>query len=455
MSASLVLWLSLFAVLALLAFRRPAWGVALYMLTFFACPPFWWWGNSIETLRWNFYGGLILLGAVLLSSLIRPNTAPLTKGGKWVVGLSLVMLVNATLVHLLLANSLRISSIGYLLMAKFMLLFLLMVASIRSRADLRIMILSIVVGAGYIGYEATINGRGKLNGNRLEGIGAPNAAGANQLASLIVTVLPLTGALLLAGTRLDRIVAVAAAPLILNVALLCNSRGAFLAAIASGVALLSLSPSKVRKQAIKVLALGVVAVWLMLGDSRIVDRFMTSFVDAEERDSSATSRLLYWRAGMNMIQDHPFGTGGHGFKRVYGPRYIAELGPQFEIRSVHNGFINETCEWGIQGLAIRLAFVAVTAALLYSTCRHAIRTGRNDVALTCATLIAALVAFLGSCIFGDRLDAEWGFWISALAVGFARVAAAEDAETADDAHSLLEDAEHDDFRISDDMRCVA
>ncbi len=103
------------------------------------------------------------------------------------------------------------------------------------------------------------------------------------------------------------------APLILNVLLLCNSRGAFLATIAAGavfvVAALRGPASKKAKQG---LALGVLAFFFLLGDPEILDRFTTMFVGGDERDDSAESRLVFWSAALEMIADHPLGAGGDG-----------------------------------------------------------------------------------------------------------------------------------------------
>jgi O-antigen ligase len=212
-----------------------------------------------------------------------------------------------------------------------------------------------------------------------------------------------------------------AAPLILNVVLLCNSRGGFLAAIASALTFLVFAPRAIRKYAIKLLTLGAVAVWLLLGDPAIVTRFWTIFADPEERDAAAASRLEYWKAGFAMIADYPFGEGGDGFHDVHGPRYLAARGHYYDSRSVHNGYINEACDWGIQGLALRLALMGGGLLLLRRVATAAAACGDMFTALTACAMIAGLTAFLSHSLFGDYLDNEWGYWIAACAVGLARV----------------------------------
>jgi len=430
MSLTLAAWLALLALFTVLSLRRPSWGIGVYMLTFFAFPGFWWWGRPIAHYRWSLIGGWIALVAVLISLASRRQAS--ANGQPRLVGIArwaaVGILLNATFVHLLLADRPDIGSDAYWDLAKFVLLFFLITAACRSRDDLRIVLLSIVLGAGYIGYEATINDRGNIEGGRLEGIGAPGARGANQCASLMVTVLPLTGAFFLAGRRWEKLAMLPVAPFILNVILLCDSRGAFLSCFAMCGVLLFFAPRRVRKQILLLLGLGSIALYFLLDDPRIVERFMTTFTPAEERDSSAASRLDYWKAGLRMIGDYPLGAGGCGFKRVHGPKYIAEVNDQvYDARAVHNGYINEACEWGLQGLALRMLFIGAGFLLLWhAACRPLATDARQDLfaRLLSMCLLAGLVGFLGTCMFGDRLDAEWGYWMVALAVAHARLYAA-------------------------------
>ena len=418
MSLTLLVWISVFATLSVLAFVRPAWGVALYLLTFFACPQYWWWGEAIDGYRWNLYGGAILLAAVLVSKCVNAtahesgHVMPVRRL-EWLAAL---ILINATLVHLLLASRADVSSLAWILLAKFVMLFFLIKNAIRSEVDLRNVLLWMLIGAAYIGFEATINHRGAIDGNRLEGIGAPGAANANQCASLMVTILPLCAAFFLAGNRWGKLLAVAAAPLILNVIILCNSRGAFLAAIASAIAFLVAASPQVRRKAALSLCLGALATWFLLGDQRVIARFATTFASQQELDASAAGRLDYWRAGIRMIADYPLGAGGNGFKKVHGPRYIAMVGDtHFKERAIHNGYLNEACEWGVQGLLLRGGFIVIACGALIRISRSSAPVGNRFASLSSAALFAGMVGFLVTCLFGDRLDNEWGYWLAAIA----------------------------------------
>lgn len=425
MNFPVLFWLTLFFSMSLMAFVRPAWGVAVYMLSFFACPSYWWWGKgTIGDQRWNLFGGIILLLAVIVGGGVQPTKSAYAAESpkvRRILWLAFAILINATLVHFILAPNRTVSALSYDLLAKFVLLFFMIVGATRSIQDFRIVLLAILLGAGYIGYESTINHRGKMQANRLEGLGAPGAGSSNDLANLMVTVMPLAGVFLLSDRRLEKLITLPIGGFLIDVVLKCNSRGAFLSCIGAGITFLVTAPKKERKKAVGILLLGMFGVWMLMGDPRIVERFLTTFVGDEERDHSAASRLDYWKAGLRLIADHPLGAGGKGFDRVYGPAYIRDIaGVDFEARSVHNGYINEMCEWGIQGGILRMAFLVTTMGLMLETSRRCSRNGDTMGALLGAAFISGTVGFMISSFFGSFIDAEWGYWLGALAVAYGR-----------------------------------
>lgn len=413
MSLTLLIWLLLFAGLTLATLTRPVYAVALYMLTFFLSPPFWWWGDLIEPYRWNLISGFILLGAALVSPAPQP-----TQRVRTVLIVSLAMILNAVFVNFAIAGNSYHSADSFTEFIKFFLLMYMIIRTVRSIDDLQIVMLAILLGAAYIGYEATVNERGKIVQNRLEGVGAPGATTANHFASLMVTVLPLVAPFFLVGRLWQKVLVVCLAPLLVNTILLCNSRGAFLAAIFSAGVFIATAPKEVRSKAWKVVGIGALGVFFMLGDARIIDRFMTTFSSSEERDRSAQSRLDFASAGLAMIADYPLGAGGHGFKKVHGVKYLRAAGASNVARAVHNGYLNEACEWGLQGLLMRLYWFYVTIRIGFAFTRR----GQEDLGmdpfllLTMCALLSGLGAYLVTYLFGDQNSSEWGYWMVALVV---------------------------------------
>jgi O-antigen ligase len=238
---------------------------------------------------------------------------------------------------------------------------------------------------------------------------------------MLLLVLPLIGSLFVDGKRWQKVLVALAAPLALNVVILCNSRGAFLGLIGAGLTFLFLSRGPTRKKAARVLVLGAAAFYLLMGDPEILERFMTTFVGAEERDRSAASRLEFWHAGLVMLRDYPLGAGGGAFKYVHANTYLAEVGSDQLARALHNGYLTEATDWGVQGLILKIFFLGAAIAAAYGTAERCRKAGRLEDALVGVSFIAAIVGFLIVCIFGSYLANEWAYWIAALLVRYSEL----------------------------------
>jgi O-antigen ligase len=417
MSATASAWVVLAATLLLMSFRRPVWALALYFLTFFAAPSFWWWGDELPVLRYALWAGYILLGSVVI---VRPPGVANLPAADTMRTAAILMAVNAGIVHLLFAVDRTISLEVLVEFCKYLLLYFLISAAIRDRADLHRAIAVIALGAAYIGWEVTINGRGDFSGSRLEGVGAPAAQTSNSLANVLLVTLPLAGSLFLQKSWKWKTVAIVASPLILNVLLLCNSRGAFLGLIGTGISFVLVSRGKTRKRALQTMALGSIVLFLLLGDPDIMNRFVTTFTGSAERDNSAASRLTFWQAGLRMLNDHPLGAGGGAFKFALGSKYLSELVgvEDADSRSLHNGFMTEATDWGIQGLALKMFAFFIALRIAYRTAEKARKEERLLDALLGICLVTTAIGFLIHCMFGAFLDHEWGYWILALLVRY-------------------------------------
>jgi putative inorganic carbon (hco3(-)) transporter len=417
MSLSALIWVALVVTLLLMSLRRPVWALALYFVTFFAMPPFWWWGDDLPQLRYSLWAGFVLLAAVVVVPTSGIPNLPAANRLRTVV---VLMIVNAAVVHLLFGVDRTISFEVLVEFTKFVLLYFLISAAVKDRSDLHRAIAVIALGGAYIGWEVTINGRGDFSGSRLEGVGAPAAQTSNSLADVMLVTLPLAGSLFLQKSWKWRTVAIVASPLILNVLLLCNSRGAFLGLIGTGLSFVLISRGKTRKRALQTMALGGIVLFLLLGDPDILNRFVTTFTGSDERDASASSRLTFWQAGLRQLNDYPLGAGGGSFKFALGTRYLNELlgVEDAESRSLHNGFMTEATDWGIQGLVLKMLAFGYALLIAYRTAEKCRREERVQDALLGLCLMTTAIGFLIHCMFGAFLDHEWGYWILALLVRY-------------------------------------
>ena len=419
MSFTALLWVALACALIAASMLRPAWAVALYMMTFFAAPQLWWWGKDLPEFRYAYLSGFVLMLSVAVSA---GRSSQISIGSARVASITaLVMVVNATIVHQFITAIPLISFDTYLELVKFVMLYFLLNAAITSRDDLSLVAASLAFGAAYLGYEITYNQRGDFKGGRLEDVGAPGADTANGLASMLLMILPVIGSLWLTGKKWHKALVIVAAPLTLNVVILCNSRGAFLGLIGGGLVFLFLAKGPSRKRAVRVLILGGAALYLLLGDPKILERFTTTFVGAEERDRSAASRIEFWKAGLLMLRDHPLGAGGGAFKFFYAFQYLEEVGSVERRRGLHNGYLTEATDWGVQGLLIKLVFLGAAGIAAYRTIKRCRGSGRVDDALVGVSYVGALSSFMIVCIFGSYLNSEWVYWMAALLVRYADI----------------------------------
>jgi O-antigen ligase len=160
--------------------------------------------------------------------------------------------------------------------------------------------------------------------------------------------------------------------------------------------------------------------FFLLGDPDIMNRFVTTFTGSEERDTSAASRLTFWQAGFQMLSDYPLGAGGGAFKFALGSRYLSALVgvEDADSRSLHNGFMTEATDWGIQGFLLKMFAFGVALSIAYRTAEKCRREERVLDALLGLCLVTTAIGFLIHCMFGAFLDHEWGYWILALLVRY-------------------------------------
>lgn len=428
MNKTVLIWMAIAALLAIRSFGRPSYAVGLYMMTFFAAPAFWWWGDIIEVYRWNFYAGLLLLLTLVFTHNREPlkGTSPLGTNAVPILGF---MIANAVLVHVFLASNYGSSFDWLIARLKFILLFFLLQYSVRDERDYRIVVMAITLGMGYIGYEATINERGSFSGGRLEGVGAAGVQSSNQLASLLITGLPISVTLLF--TRINnwlKGLVLVCCGLAYNVVLMCNSRGAFLGVIVGALAFLLMTTGPARKRSLRIAGVALLGAFMLTGDPEIVNRFMTTFTSGPERDNSAQSRIRFWTAASRMVADYPFGSGGNSFSEGRGWRYMG-VGER-DVRAVHNGFLTEMTDWGVQGFLLMIAFIGAIWRTLRRGRRLALEQHDPAAMMVYAGLAAGLTAWLVSCVFGDYLNDEWGFWTAAMAYSYLRVRQVAHAEQA-------------------------
>jgi putative inorganic carbon (hco3(-)) transporter len=395
----------------LMALSHPIYPLVSYLLFYYMPPHLNWWGHGLPDFRYSLLASLVLLGSILLkNSALERLRSPSNPALPWL----LLFGFNVTIVTLWALDRAR-SWVWTVALLKLVLLYVLIPVAVRTPLHFDIFSAAHIGGATYWGYKAWDDP--DRSRGRLKDVGGPDTQNENQAAAHLLTVLPFVAVYLLSAKRrwVQGGIAVCGA-FIVNVFILCNSRGATLGLMAMGAAAILLAGRGRRLKIIGVAACGLIAL-LALADHRYLERQQTT---AEHKDGSSQGRLVAWKAGLQVIRDHPLGGGGRAF-HILSPRYIPDTVAHHdgEERSVHNTFLQLGSEWGIQGLILWCGFLAATFSLSWS-----IRRRLDNQPWFYNRLLAIELGLIGTLvagIFGQRLYGESVYWLCALVVSLHRM----------------------------------
>jgi len=175
--------------------------------------------------------------------------------------------------------------------------------------------------------------------------------GPNQLAGLLLSLLPFLVALILCSKSFFlRLMLIGCGGLTLFVLLLTGARIALIALVALALFYVLRSKRKVIS-----LVMGVVlalTLWFSL-PKQYQQRYLTvkQYAEGGKLDDSNKLRLAIWDAGWRMFLDHPIlGVGAGQFPTAYGTVYSGRYHTAW--MNPHNLLLQVTCELGLVGLVI-------------------------------------------------------------------------------------------------------
>ena len=410
-----------------MSFQRSSWGIIAYLMTVYLSPAYWWFGDPFEAfgMRWNFMAAAVFAIACFIDGRKFPDgwSDKVTP----IIGCYFLFCVNATLVHYFFADNPERSAYGLQLTWKQLALLVCLLVSLRDRFDLKIFAMAIVSLSAYVAYEVIFNDAGSYDDSRLNRISIPQAVGSNEMAGLFCIAICLGGYFVFFGETLrTKAIAALLACMSLEVVLRTVSRAAFLSLFCAATCFIVSARGVARRYAIVSCVLAIMAAFVVMGEehqSRALERFMTVFNKAEERDVSADSRLNYWRAGMQLIADHPLGAGYEvAFTSDLGVSYLMRLESDHawytQYRAVHNGYLDVTASWGVQGMAVFCFMLFIAWRRLRAGLRKAHERRDDPAAFMGNCLEAVIVTQLVVVVFSSTLDAEWILWWVALAVSY-------------------------------------
>ena len=227
---------------------------------------------------------------------------------------------------------------------------------------------------------------------RAEGINSM-AGGPNELAGLILALLPFLIALLRSThSILIRLLLLACGSLGLAALVLTGARTGMLALIIVGAYYVLRSRLKI----VWFLACVALACIIWIGMPQAYrDRYLTvkQYASGGKLDASNELRLRVWKAGWRMLLDHPIlGVGAGQFPTAYGTSYVGVA--HVAWMNPHNLFLQVACELGVVGLIVFIYFVIQIVKQI----RHLPRRESSplvelnfQVATACAAMLIALM----------------------------------------------------------------
>jgi hypothetical protein len=429
MSKTAMAWVLGIVTGTVLSFRDPIFGLLAYLFEYYNHPPLRWWGDDLPDLRWSlliaslFFASYSFYGKTIFRREIFRH-----KSTQWLV----MLVITASMVTAFLSIDPERSR-GYVLdLLKLTLLFCLMVGVITDYKKYRWVTMALVLGALSWGWDAYSNPH--FDSGRLVAIGGPDSFNDNEAAAHVIPVLPFLALFFWQGSTIQRLVAIVAAPFIVNMLILCNSRGATVGITVALVAGLILMNWRLRLRLVLVAA-AAVPLLLVLVDQRFIDRqltlmqFMEEGLDGQElqNDGAANERVLSWKGGLRLIGDRPLGVGGGGYdllSPVYAPEVVEAH--EGELRAVHNTYIWAAADWGITGAICLLGFMFSALISLHRIRRQ---STNEQIKLESLALEVALIAFMGAAVFINRMYAEILYWLVAMAASLTNIHDASATQT--------------------------
>lgn len=419
---SIAFILAMLAGIGLCIVVHPRYGLYTYLAVFYLHPPSRWWGEFLPDIRWS-----LLVAAITLAATFRSPAAP--NRSAWYSSTGAVLLLTYVAWMWLQgfwAVDAEEHRTGTILFTKYIVLFFLVYRICDTEDEIESFLIAHIVGCLYLGLLAFSS----ASGGRLEGVGGPGIDDSNTLGMHMSTA-AMVGATFLLSVRGWRWWLVFfSMPFILNTVVLAGSRGAFVALVAGGMAIMFLKPKSQTKRFYLFAALGAI-LFVMVAHETFWERIGTISAAVNEEtevDSSTEIRLALFEAQWEMAREYPLGAGHRG-TAVLSPNYLA---PEYLAVSVtesgtvagrasHNTFFSTLVDQGFPGALMYLLVVFYC----YRVMRGLRSKPESVVNTSTATLRAAigsvLVVTLIGGVFASFLKAEVQIWFLALVAALAEI----------------------------------
>lgn len=382
-------------------------GVYLYFFTLYFHAPSQWWGQGLPDIRWSLIAAVI----TALALFAKPPDGGLVfwryTPNRLLCGLFVLVVAQLAWIQ---RPDIQMEYV--ILLGKFLLLIFLIQNIVKSRDDVRSVIIVNVIGSAWLAYY----GISQSPTGRLESFG--DGWDSNLAGMHFAAMLALGGYLLLERFRLSHI------PLLLGMAMVMmglfrtESRGALIALAASGVLAIIFRPTGPKRKFVTFILMGVLGASALLGP-QIVERFegMKRNETGEMEDKSAQSRFEIIESQIRMWKDAPLFGHGHRGTLLLSPRYVDDIYLTKEgVRASHNVTTAFLVDHGLVGTLLYFGAILICFRLIFQR-RAAEANDSEDSYFFSTMLTGAIIALFCFMLGGQgannkKLEAD--IWLIAL-----------------------------------------
>lgn len=403
--------------LVLTFFKHPVFGLYTYLWAFYLAPGTTWLSKLVPDIRYLFIAALATAVALVFSTPTLESRVQRIPWYKTRPGILITIGILWMVIQSLWAISPERHYEGIFVFLKHGTAFLIIYTLLRTRIQLESFLFVHIGGCVWLGLRGLSSG-----GGRIENLGGA-INNANLLGAHVATAVIFLALFLIGSTRLRKLSCFFAAPFVLNVVILTQSRGAFLGLVVGSAAAFFMIPRSYRGAYLGLGSLGFVLL-LMLASEQFIYR-MGTIVDAfsdqpsEEIETRGgedkDKRVAIAIGGWQMALDYPMGTGFRGTS-VLSKRYM----PEFVLprngagRGAHNTVVGTLTEFGFPGVLIMFGFVYWAFSTL-TRLKSLDNIGfPSELGLLRAAIAGCCTSMLVSGQFSNFYQAEMMFWLLAM-----------------------------------------
>ena len=397
------------------ALINPLLGVLGYMAHYIIGPEKQWWHAPLNPLgiRYSLIFAALTAGGIVLNRHKLRFKKMFVR--QEVLALLLLLLIWVlTLLNPETVNRYTFTDHPSIKLTKVMIFCLMMTHVVTTPKNLDKVLWLFVLCALLLGLQAYGVPRSAFVGGRLDGrVGGSDFLDSNALAAFMVASTVITGTVLMRSAWGGKILCALSAVFSMNTIVLCRSRGAVLALVGAGIAIILGAPRHFRSRLVVGMIIAMVGM-MYVSDDQFLHRIASISKHAgsvvagsEASDRSTMMRIEAWRGGIQMFKDHPLGVGPGNFNQ-----YIGLYSPDIQGLSPHSTYIQVIAELGLLGLILLLSLFVnglLTILKVLRTSNELPDADRSILQWSCCGLGAVIVGY-ATCGLTAHLMYYEAFW---------------------------------------------